>query len=92
MLTYSRTLDPRLETEFTVAETEFHIRSHLSSCASETDSDVEYAGEVVLTSDRLPDGKLHIVGTLDRSPVADYLKPGYQPDTHHHFQRWEPRA
>lgn len=56
-----------------------HVRAHLSSVASADDDPDEYAAEVDVTAAADGDGVL-ITGTLDRDPVADYLRPDFDPE------------
>lgn len=56
-----------------------HVRAHLSSVASVDDDPGEFADEVDVTAVGDGDG-VRITGTLDRDPVADYLRPGFDPE------------
>lgn len=56
-----------------------HVRAHLSSVASEDDSPDRYAAEVDISAVAHDRGIL-ITGRLDREPVADYLRPDFDPE------------
>lgn len=73
-LTYSR----RSPVE-TAGDVAWHVRAHLSSVASGDDDPDRYAAEVAVRSSVVGDGLL-VVGTLDRDPVADYLRPDFDPE------------
>ena len=86
---FSRTIPPDI-TDTSVIES--GIRSHLSACASPTDSEIEFADEVILTNGYDADGNYTITGALSRPPRADYLHPDFNPDsvdTGTHFEYWE---
>lgn len=53
-----------------------HVKSHLSSVASATDDENEYAHEVLISTRPVPDG-IFIEGELNREPQAPYF--GVQP-------------
>jgi hypothetical protein len=74
MLTYSRWAPADA-----VPETIDHVRAHLSSVATPDDDPTRYADEVDVTLAKDGDGIL-ISGQLDREPVADYLRPDFDPE------------
>lgn len=74
MLTYSRWAPGDA-----VPDTIDHVRAHLSSVATPDDDPGRYADEVDIVLDKDGDGLL-ITGRLDREPVADYLRDGFDPE------------
>lgn len=56
-----------------------HVRHHLSAAASTVDDRREFAAEVILERNDLTDGRIELVGILDREAHADYLADGYDP-------------
>lgn len=64
----------------TAGEVAMHVRAHLSSVASPVDDPDTYAGEVDITTVVAGEG-VRVTGTLDREPVADYLRDDFDPDT-----------
>ena len=74
MTTYSR-----WSTAAAAAETEAHVRAHLSAVASPDDDPDQYAEQVVISRVDQRDGVL-ITGVLAHDPVADYLHPAFDPE------------
>lgn len=74
MLTYSRWAPAAA-----VPDTIDHVRAHLSSIATPGDNPDTYTAAVDVTLAKDGDGIL-ITGELDREPVADYLRPDFDPD------------
>lgn len=73
----------RDDLEGIVAETA-HIIAHLSSIAAHDDNPHTNAEDVSVTVTEHPDGDvswISIIGTLDATPSAPYLQPGYDPAT-----------
>jgi hypothetical protein len=60
-------------------ETARHVRAHLSSVVSETDSEGEFFNEVRVTF-APRDGEILVVGEIDREPVAPYLRDDWDPE------------
>lgn len=57
-----------------------HVRAHLSAMASPDDDPDHHAKDVVISRwDQ--NGNILITGVLDLEPVADYLLPGYDPES-----------
>jgi hypothetical protein len=56
-----------------------HVRAQLSSVASAVDDEDKYAAEVNVTAAVVGDGLL-VTGTLNRDPVADYLRDDFDPE------------
>lgn len=85
VLKYSRTI-PRAEYSIGLAqEIEAQIRAHLSACASDTDSEQEFAGEVDVSQAALDNGDIRILGYLNRA------KSSYGPDASGYaFTPWTP--
>jgi hypothetical protein len=74
MLTYARWSPQEV-----AGEVALHVRAQLSSVASGVDDPDEYAAEVDITATVDGDGVL-ITGTLNREPVADYLRDDFDPE------------
>jgi len=74
MLTYSRWAPADA-----VPDTIDHVRAHLSSVATPDDNPDTYTAAVNVTLTQEGDGIL-VTGTLDREPVADYLRSDFDPD------------
>lgn len=60
-------------------DTARHVRAHMSSVASENDSENEFADEVRVTFEPR-EGGIKVVGELDREPVAPYLRGDFDPE------------
>jgi hypothetical protein len=91
MITYSRDLEPGY-TDDQRAETEEHVRAHLSSIAAEDDDPETNADDVQVEEVRTDNGGLRITGTLDAEPDAPYLREDYDPDAEDRpdFVTWTP--
>lgn len=74
MMTYSRWAPQEV-----ASEVAGHVRAHLSSIATEDDDPERYAADVDVVVVADGDGLL-ITGQLDREPVADYLRPDFDPE------------
>jgi hypothetical protein len=74
MVTYARWCPQE-----TASDVAAHVRAHLSSVASEDDDPARFAEEVDISVAVDGDGIL-ITGTLDREPVADYLREDFDPE------------
>lgn len=61
------------------SDTAAHVRAHLSSIASPDDDPDQFAEEVDIVAVAHDDG-VKITGTLDREPVADYLRDDFDPE------------
>ena len=73
-LTYSRWCPQEV-----AGEVAAHVRAHLSAVATEDDDPDRYAGEVDIAVAVEGDG-VRVTGSLDRDPVAAYLRPGFDPE------------
>jgi hypothetical protein len=73
MLTYARWCQE------TASDVAAHVRAHLSSVAAEDDDPRRYAEDVDIVAAVDGDGVL-VTGTLDREPVAAYLRPDFDPE------------
>lgn len=73
-LTYSRWTPQEVAGDVAI-----HVRAHLSSIATEDDDPDRYADEVDIVVVADGDGLL-VTGTLERDPVADYLREGFDPE------------
>lgn len=56
-----------------------HVRAHLSSVASGDDDPDLFADQVDVTAVGDGDG-VRVTGTLERDPVADYLRSDFDPE------------
>jgi hypothetical protein len=74
MLTYVRWSPQEMASDVAA-----HVRAHLSSIASDDDDPTRYAEDVDIEVVVDGDGVL-ITGTLEREPVADYLRPDFDPE------------
>lgn len=79
---FSRTLtsDALAAEENLLDETRALIRAHLSAVTSTDDDENVHADEVVLREEDTGDGGVWVCGSIDREPVAEYLREGFDPD------------
>ena len=79
MLIYSRFVAFEASEPNAVRTTENHVRAHLSSVASPDDDEDRYFHEVQIRLEVQESGvKVH--GSLDREPVAPYLRDDFDPE------------
>lgn len=74
MLTYAR-----WSPQETASEVAAHVRAHLSSVATADDDPDRYAGavDIVVT---VEGDRVRVTGSLDREPVAAYLRADFDPE------------
>ena len=79
---FSRTLNTEAldADENLLDETRAQIRSHLSMVTSEDEDEDLYADEVTIQEEQV-EGGVWVCGTIDREPVATYLREDFDPDT-----------
>lgn len=75
MLTYSRS-----SPQEAASDTAAHVRAHLSSVASVSDDPNRFAEDVDVVVVAASADSVLITGTLDREPIADYLRDDYDPE------------
>lgn len=75
MLTYAR-----WSPQEAASDTAAHVRAHLSSVASVDDDPEAFAEAVDIVAVAQGEGGVLITGTLDREPVADYLRDDFDPE------------
>lgn len=74
MLTYAR-----WSPQETASEVAAHVRAHLSSVATADDDPDRYAAEVDIAVTVKGNG-VRVAGSLDREPVAAYLRADFDPE------------
>jgi hypothetical protein len=52
-----------------------HVRSHISSIASDLDNGDEYYDDVLIEISQNEDGSTRVFGSLDQDPACDYSLP-----------------
>lgn len=61
-----------------LADTDQHVREHLSACCSATDDPKEFSAHVLTSTEEHPDGSIMVTGNLPgHGPKASYFNRKY---------------